>query len=385
MIIDSLLDTDLYKFTMMQVVFHQHRDAEVEYQLICRTPGVDFSPLYDAIEHDIDHLCTLSIQADELDYLKTLNYFQADFLAYLQTFSLNKAHIQLHRSPFSLTIKGPWLHTILFETPLLAIISEHYTRRHETSTEAEGLKRLNMKIDWLLNADTKQTFELIEFGTRRRFSKTWHHTVLTLLKERLPKQLTGTSNVHFAKTLALDPSGTMAHEFLQAHQAFTPDLAQSQKNALQCWLKEYPDVLGIALSDVIGLRAFLQDFDVTLAKAYRGVRHDSGDPIIWGDALLNHYHQLGINPAEKSLIFSNSLTFQQAFAIQRHFQAHIRTCFGIGTYLTHDLGHKPPDIVIKMTRCNHQPVAKISDAPGKSVCQDHAYLEKLKKEFALKS
>ena len=382
MIINSLLDTDLYKFTMMQVIFHQHKDATASYKFICRSEGVDFTPLYEAILREIDALCRLRLKPDELDYLKSLGFFKTDYLDYLATFSLDKTHIKLEKLPFSLTICGPWLNTILFETPLLAIISELYAKKiNQASTEEEGMIRLRKKIDFLQQKDANKQFNLIEFGSRRRYSKAWHKTVLKTLIERLPEQLKGTSNVLFAKELDLSPSGTMAHEFLQAHQAFTDQLKDSQQLAFQCWLTEYPNTLGIALSDVISLPAFLKDFDEPLAKAYHGVRHDSGDPIAWGDALVNHYRALEINPSHKMLVFSNSLTFAQAIAIQNHFSGIIPTSFGIGTYLTHDLGQKHPDIVIKMISCNGQPVAKISDSPEKSVYTDEAYLQKLRQAF----
>ncbi len=178
----------------------------------------------------------------------------------------------------------------------------------------------------------------------------------------------------------LRPFGTMAHEFLQACQALVA-LPDFQKFAFDTWMQEYRGDLGIALSDVVGMEAFLRDFDKLFCKAYDGARHDSGDPVEWGEKLIAHYRKMGIDPAAKAAVFSDSLDIPKAIQLARHFDGRIRTSFGIGTNLTNDLGFEPLSIVIKMTECSGRPVAKLSDSPGKTMCRDDAYLDYLRRVF----
>jgi nicotinate phosphoribosyltransferase len=207
--------------------------------------------------------------------------------------------------------------------------------------------------------------------------------VLTTIKANTASSFVGTSNVYFAKQLGLLAVGTMAHEWLQAAQALGPRLADSQRWAFQKWADEYRGDLGIALSDVAGLKAFMRDFDMYFCKLFDGARHDSGEPIAWGEAIINHYLANRVDPRSKSLVFSDGLTFPRAVAIAKHFQGRAKTAFGIGTNLTNDLGYTPLQIVIKMVRCNGQPVAKLSDTPAKTMCDDASYLAYLKQVFEI--
>jgi nicotinate phosphoribosyltransferase len=175
----------------------------------------------------------------------------------------------------------------------------------------------------------------------------------------------------------------MGHEYLQACQALGPRLRDSQVFALETWAKEYRGDLGIALSDVYGLDAFLRDFDMYFCKLFDGARHDSGDPFVWGERIIEHYLANRVDPRTKALVFSDALTFPLAIQIARRFQGRVRVSFGIGTNLTNDLGLQPLQIVIKMVRCNGQPVAKVSDAPEKTMCDDPAYLGYLRHVFDL--
>lgn len=385
MIIQSLLDTDLYKLTMMQGVFHQFPDTQTEYRFTCRTPGTDFSGITDDILRETDGLCSLSFNNEELNFLAGLGYFKNDFIDFLAGFSLNPDHVTLNHQDghLALSIKGPWLDTILFEVPLLAIINELYFKFVQPHPDwAEGRKRLQDKIDLVTCArDDGISLSFSDFGTRRRFSKRWQEELIAILAESIPDALKGTSNVDIARRLGLPPVGTMAHEWLMACQAISPRLKLSQTFALKRWLIEYPDVLGIALSDVTGFDAFLRDFDSDLAHRYQGCRHDSGDPFKWGDRLIDHYHLLGIDPMTKTAIFSDGLTFSKALKIARYFKGRINTSFGIGTNLTNDVSEAPIQIVIKMTRCQGLPVAKLSDSPGKQSCTDRNYLDRLSHIF----
>jgi nicotinate phosphoribosyltransferase len=389
MIIRSLLDTDLYKFTMMQVVLHQYPAAEVEYRFRCRTPGVDLVPIIPAIEAELAHLCSLRFIEEELAYLRAMRFIDSDFVDFLGLFQLNAKYVQISPSPkangeIELVIRGPWLHTILFEVPLLAIINElHFRYAYPKHDLAEGRERLRAKIALLRDTPGFDKVRLADYGTRRRFSAPWHEEALGIMREGWGRQLAGTSNVLFAMQQGMTPIGSMAHEYLQAFQSLGPRLRDSQVAALEAWAREYRGDLGIALSDVYGLDAFLRDFDMYFCKLFDGARHDSGDPFAWGDRILAHYEKNRVDPRTKTLVFSDSLDIPKVMELYRHFEGRCIVSFGVGTNLTNDTGPDPINIVIKMTRCNGQPVAKLSDSPGKSMCDDLDYLAYLRKVFDL--
>lgn len=388
MIINSLLDTDLYKFSMMQVVLHQFPSAQVEYRFKCRTPGINLRPYMDEIREEIHHLCQLRFQDDELEYLRNLRFIKKDFIEFLGLFHLPEKCIVIaegeEEGEISIEIKGSWLHTILFEIPVLAIVNEVYFRNEFKDLDlSEGRRRLQQKIDLILGATDIPSFKFADYGTRRRFSKVWHDEVVKTLVDKLPGHFVGTSNVLLAKKYKTLPLGTMAHEYLQACQALGPRLRDSQVFALEKWANEYRGDLGIALSDVYGLNAFLRDFDMFFCKLFDGARHDSGDPFEWGERLLKHYEANRVDPRMKTLVFSDGLNFNLALDIARRFDGRCKTSFGIGTNLTNDVGVTPLQIVLKMVRCNGQPVAKVSDEPGKTMSVDPEYLSYLRHVFDL--
>ena len=217
MIITSLLDTDLYKFTMMQVVLHQFPGAQVEYRFKCRNPGVDLAPYVEEIRSEIKSLCSLHFKEDELAYLRSFRFIKSDFIDFLGLFKLNEKYIQVIPNltgEIEIIIQGPWLHTILFEIPVLAIVNEVYFRNTKRLPDLmEGRARLETKINQLQASDLK-SLKIADYGTRRRFSKSWHEEVLRVLIGRLGAgaagQFAGTSNVYFAFMLGLTPLGTMA-------------------------------------------------------------------------------------------------------------------------------------------------------------------------------
>ncbi|RZI77337.1 MAG: nicotinate phosphoribosyltransferase, partial [Rubrivivax sp.] len=315
MIIHSLLDTDLYKFTMMQVVLHQFPGAQVEYKFRCRNPGVQLAPLVAQIREELRGLCQLGFREEELDYLRSMRFIKSDFVDFLAIFRLNEKYITVTPLPsgeIDITIQGPWLHTILFEIPVLAIVNEVYFRNTQPAPDlAEGRLRLVRKIADL-QGDGLAELKIADYGTRRRFSRDWHREVLATLGERLGTgaqgQFAGTSNVLFAMQLGYTPLGTMAHEYLQACQALGPRLRDSQVFGFESWAKEYRGDLGIALSDVYGMNAFLRDFDMFFCKLFDGARHDSGDPFSWGERMIAHYAANRVDPRTKTLIFSDGLT-----------------------------------------------------------------------------
>jgi nicotinate phosphoribosyltransferase len=387
MIISSLLDTDLYKFSMMQVVLHHYPAAQVEYRFKCRNPGVDLVPYIEEIRAELEALCSLRFTNDELDYLRSWRFIKSDFIDFLALFHLNAKYVQIEPSAaangeIEIRIVGPWLHTILFEVPLLAIINEVYFRNAQPKLDLqEGRRRLRDKIALLRDTPDYNGCRIADYGTRRRFSRQWQEEVVTTLRDGLGEQLTGTSNVWLARQLDLRPLGTLAHEYLQAHQALGPRLRDSQVAALETWAREYRGDLGIALSDVYGLSAFLRDFDMYFCKLFDGTRHDSGDPFDWGERVLAHYRANRVDPSSKVLVFSDGLDIPKVMQLYAHFRGRCQLAFGVGTNLTNDVGPTPLNIVIKMVRCNGQPVAKLSDSPGKNMCDDAAYVAYLRQVF----
>ena len=387
MIIRSLLDTDLYKFTMMQVVLHQFPGAQVEYRFKCRNPGVQLAPYVEEIRAEIAGLCLLRFAEEELDYLRSMRFMKSDFIDFLGLFQMNQKWVQVEAradGAIDIAVKGPWLHTILFEIPLLAIVNEVYFRNTRPSPDLqEGRKRLNDKIALVAGHPDLTDMRIADYGTRRRFSRDWQQEVVVTLKQRLGANFAGTSNVLLAMRHGLTPLGTMAHEYLQACQALGPRLRDSQTFAFEKWAAEYRGDLGIALADVYGLAPFLRDFDMYFCKLFDGARHDSGDPFDWGERLIEHYRKNRVDPRTKTLIFSDSLDVPLAVRLFERFRGRALTAFGIGTNLTNDLGHAPINIVIKMVRCNGQPVAKLSDSPDKNMCDDERYLAYLRQVFEI--
>ena len=355
MIIRSLLDTDLYKFTMMQVVLHHFPGANVEYRFKCRNAGVDLVPFIEEIRAEIRHLCTLRFTDPELDYLRGMRFIKSDFVDFLGLFHLNEKYIEVRPAPsndgqIEIVIAGPWLHTIMFEVPVLAIVNEVFFSRTQTHPQwEEGKRRLTDKLASLKRPGLEDC-RIADYGTRRRFSHTWHEHVLLETHAQLGAQYAGTSNVYFAMKHGMTPLGTMAHEYLQACQALGPRLRDSQTFALETWAKEYRGDLGIALSDTYGFDAFLRDFDMFFCKLFDGVRHDSGDPFEWGERMLKHYDDMRAEPKSKALIFSDSLDMPKVIGLYERFHGRCKLAFGVGTNLTNDLGYTPLQIVIKMVR-----------------------------------
>ncbi|MFK7966398.1 MAG: nicotinate phosphoribosyltransferase [Burkholderiaceae bacterium] len=389
MIISSLLDTDLYKFTMMQVVLHQFPGAQVTYRFKCRTPGIDLRPHIDEIRHEIDELCKLRFSDRELDYLRGMRFLKSDFVDFLGLFQMNAKFVSVSASDkdngeIDIEVAGPWLHTILFEIPILAIVNELYFRANSPTPDyAEGRRRLDDKIGLVSSNPDLSEIRIADYGTRRRFSRLWQEEIILTARDRLGECFAGTSNVYYAMKHGLIPLGTMAHEYLQACQALGPRLRDSQVFGFEKWAHEYRGDLGIALSDVYGMDAFLRDFDLFFCKLFDGARHDSGDPFEWGERLIAHYEENRVDPKTKTLIFSDSLDFPLAVKLLERFKGRSKLAFGIGTNLTNDLGYKPLQIVMKMVRCNGQPVAKLSDTPAKNMCEDENYLNYLRQVFQI--
>lgn len=395
-VIRSLLETDLYKFTMWQALFNSaYNDNETEYRFVCRRPpSMSLAALRDDVVREVEHLCSLSFREDELDYLRSLRYIKSSFVDFLSIFRLQRRFISIEANGDALEIvaRGPQVHVRFFEIFVLAIVGElHAHRWPQEQALHEGRARLAAKLAQLqafapeaAAAQEFAPFMFFDFGTRRRFSRAWHEEVVETLMAEVPQFFKGTSNVFLAKKHGLTPMGTMAHEYLQTFQAVRDvPLRYFQKAALDAWGDTYRGDLGIALTDVVGMDAFLRDFDLRDAKLFDGLRHDSGDPFEWGEKALAHYESLRIDARTKRLVFSDALTVEKSIDLWRHFAHRAQTGFGIGTHLTNDFGPSYPalEIVMKLVRCNGRPVAKLSDSPGKTICDDETFLAYLRDVF----
>lgn len=394
-IIHSLLDTDLYKFTMLQVVLHKFPQTHSVYHFRCRNLEDTVYPLVDILDdlnEQLDHLCNLKYKEDELQYLRKLRFIKSDFVDYLELFQLKRRFIQASidtEGRLDIHIEGPMVQAMMFEIFVLAIVNELYFSRIRTDEVwAEGERRLQAKLELIQQYEKSQQpndppFLVSDFGTRRRYSFEWQKHVVAAFHKTVPHVFRGTSNVLLAKELNITPIGTMAHEFLQAFQALDVRLRDFQKAALETWVQEYRGDLGIALTDVVGMDAFLRDFDLYFAKLFDGLRHDSGDPYEWGDKAYAHYRKLKIDTKTKMLTFSDGLNLPKAWELHQYFKDRFQVSFGIGTNLTNDMGQTALNIVLKLVECNGQSVAKISDSPGKTMTDNDTFLAYLRQVFEI--
>ena len=392
-VIHSLLDTDLYKFTMWQTMLHRHPQTQAEYTFVCRNePAYPLAGLADEVNAQLDHLCSLKFCADELAYLGSWRFMKSDFIDFLRIFHFQREFITACAVGDKLEIiaSGPQVHVMAFEIYVLAIVNELYFRRFDQTTALqEGRRRLAAKIEHLREfaqqPPLRHPFEFFDFGVRRRFSGGWQREVVATFKREVPQFFKGCSNVLYARDLDLVPIGTMAHEYLQTYQTLGVRLRDFQRAALEDWVQEYRGDLGTALTDVVGMDAFLADFDLYFAKLFDGLRHDSGDPVMWGEKALAHYEKLRIDAHTKRLVFSDGLDFDKSIELYKHFADRTQLGFGIGTNLTNDVGLRTLHIVMKLTRANRQPVAKLSDSPGKLLCDDDTFLAYLRQVFKVDS
>lgn len=393
-IITSPADTDAYKFSMAQYALHRAPMAMVEYKFVNRSP-VDLRPLRAEIEAEVQALAGLSFTDAEIAHLGRHPWFSLDFLLFLKLFRFDPSSVVISEREGVLDIRviGPWVHRIFFEIHLLSIVTELHFRHTVPVADREaaytaGLAHLREELKavktFAARHGDKKPFRLIEMGTRRRVSRAYQARVIELLLQEIPQQFFGTSNVGFSLEKGVRDIGTMAHEFLQVHQQIGPRLENSQKAALEGWVQEFRGHLGYALTDVITHDAFLRDFDLYYAKLFDGVRHDSGDPFVFAEKTIAHLRTLGLDPASKFAVFSDSLNLRKALLLCEAYEGKLRTSFGIGTFLTASIpGYKALNVVMKPLKVNGRPVAKISDAPGKSVCDDREFLGYLRTVFNL--
>lgn len=386
-IINSLLETDMYKFSMGQTIFHQFTSYKTTWTFKCRNKDVHFTDeMVEEIKEQVQAFCQLRFTEEELEYLDNITWIKGTYVDFLRLWQPRYEEFTITTdAPCGLAIDaaGTWLNTSMYEIPVLAIVNEVYFRMaYDYDVLLKQFKRrLDEKVR-LLEEDTYRLSDFSEFGLRRRLSAEAQEMAVKAIAEvELPADLhfIGTSNVYLAKKFNLKPVGTMAHEWImctgQGNHKHNP--AYSNWYALDAWVKEYGILNGIALTDTITTDCFLRDFQLTYATLFSGVRHDSGDPYEWGDKMIAHYNSLGINPRTKTLLFSDSLDFERATALYDYFKDKAKVAFGIGTFISNDTDEEALNIVMKTTKCNGMDVAKISDVAGKGMCKNPDYVDYL--------
>ena len=382
-IVVSLLDTDLYKFNMDQVIFHKHTDLCGQYFFKCRNKDVVFTgEMVAEINEQIDWLCTLRFRKEELDYLRSIRFIKNDYVEFLRLWRPIRDYVTVSRTDdgeLEIAVDGPLFSAMQFEIYLLEIVNEVYFRmKYDYETLRKSAEeRLNAKIKAL--NDGTYTFRFAEFGCRRRLSREWEDVVVRRFAQET-NSMVGTSNVYLAMKYHLTPIGTYAHEYVQMFQGIDSiPLAYTNHYAMRDWYDEYQGDNGTALTDTITTDLFLLDFNRSMVNNYTGVRHDSGDPYAWGEKIIRHYESYGVDPKTKLLLFSDSLDFDCAQALYDHFKDRTKVSFGIGTFCSNDTCEKALNIIIKLQYVNGRPVAKLSDNPEKSMCRDTVYLDYLKR------
>ncbi|MBE5889614.1 MAG: nicotinate phosphoribosyltransferase [Lachnospiraceae bacterium] len=389
-IINSLLETDAYKFSMGQSIYHQFSDYKTTWSFKCRNKDVKFTAeMVEEIKRQIQHYCSLRFREDELEYLNNITWIKGSYIDFLRLWQPRYEDYEITtEGPCGLSIetRGTWLNTSMYEIATLAIVNEVYFRMaYDYDELLDSFKeRLAEKVRKLESGEyTAGAFS--EFGLRRRLSAEAQDLAVEALKNadysKTDSKFVGTSNVYLAKKHGVTPVGTMAHEWImcvgQGNHKHNP--AYSNWYALDAWVKEYGILNGTALTDCITTECFLQDFQLTFATLFSGVRHDSGDPFEWGEKMIKHYEKLGIDPKTKTLLFSDSLDLDRATKIYKHFKGRVKVAFGIGTYFANDTKEEALNIVMKTTSCNGMDVAKLSDVEGKGMCKNPDYIQYLQR------
>ncbi|MBQ1487804.1 MAG: nicotinate phosphoribosyltransferase [Lachnospiraceae bacterium] len=387
-IITSLLETDAYKFSMGQAIYHQFSDYKTTWSFKCRNEDVHFTKeMVDEIKRQLLLYTELRFKEDELEYLHNITWIKGSYVDFLRLWKPRYEDFTISDDAecgLSIETKGTWLNTSMYEIPTLAIVNEVYFRMaYDYDKLMESFKnRLDAKIAKLESGEYDLA-AFSEFGMRRRLSgEAQDLAVKRLAEANLGRSVfVGTSNVYLAKKYNIKAVGTMAHEWImcvgQGNHKHNP--AYSNWYALDAWVKEYGVLNGTALTDAITTDCFLKDFQLTYATLFSGVRHDSGSPFDWGDKMIAHYESLGIDPKSKTLLFSDSLDFAKATEIKKYFEGRAKIAFGIGTYIANDTDAPALNIVMKTTACNGMDVAKLSDVEGKGMCKNPDYIHYLER------
>ncbi len=367
-IIKSIVDNDLYTFSVQNAVFMHYPNAYVAYEFVLRNKDVKLGFIAPEVCEEVKLWEDLRFEDKHIECLTNQGYLNQKYLDWLPHFRLKTLCVDIRNANGELRISicGKWIDAVWFEVPLLATVNEIYFRK--TSDRAKchkmALELVKPKIE-LLNQYPRVMIS--EFGTRRRYSFDNQDAILSELLAGAPSNIVGTSNVHLAIKHKIKPTGTQSHQWFSAHLALVDRIETAQKRALHMWLQEYGNKLGYALTDTFTSDAFFRDFDSVLSNAFNGLRQDSGDEIEFGWKAIAHYKSLGIDPRTKYIVFSNSLNIPKCVKIFNTFAGLIGVGFGVGTDLSNDVGIPPLNIVIKMIMCNNKHIVKISDNPEKAI------------------
>ena len=378
MIIHSILENDLYKFSMSYYYQVHYPNAWGTFTFHDRNNTRYTHEFVEDLRKEFNNLASLSLLDSEFEWVSsTINYIPRYFWEWLHHFRFEADKIvtwldedqHLHIEVSDLMYK-----VTFYEIPILAIVSELYHRHHENVFQTRE-ELMDVMVDNLKNkADIASCHNLFfaDFGMRRRFNTISEEIVIEYMKEHCPT-FTGTSTVSLAMKHHIRPIGTMAHECFM-FQAAIHSPKEANYEVMEQWVKVYDGNLGTVLTDTYTVDVFLRNFSMKLAKLYDGVRHDSGDPKVFGDKIIDKYKSYGIDPKSKTIVFSDGLDFQTAAEIKEYFAGRIKVTFGIGTNLTCDLpGIRPMNIVMKLKECRineRQPIygcVKLSDVPGKAI------------------
>jgi nicotinate phosphoribosyltransferase len=365
----SILDNDFYKFTMQQCVVKLFPKARARYRFINRGRHVFPEGFAEALRSSVASMSSLKLTAMEKSWLgETCPYLDPVYLDFLQGYCYDPSEVTIEQQQGELTvsIEGLWYRTILWEVPILCLISENYYTLQAGTRETNDV--IIQKTKEKILAYDALGVTVAEFGTRRRHSYAVQEEVVKTLKQ-FGQLFVGTSNVHLARLFATKPIGTHAHEWFMFHAA-QYGFKMANTLALENWVKVYRGDLGIALSDTFTTDEFYEVFDKMFAKLFDGVRHDSGDPVQFAERTIRHYDKLGIDPLSKTIIFSDALNYEKVKRIADYCKGKIGVSFGIGTNFSNDVGLPPMNIVLKMTEALPEsqpwtPVVKLSDEPGK--------------------
>ena len=380
----SILDNDFYKITMQNAVVKLFPSQIVKYEFINR--GKHFFPenFGTELRKLVEAMSELKLTKEEKQFMaKTCPYIDLPYLDFLEGYRYDPSEVKIVQegNDLKVWVEGLWYRTILWEVPLLALISElHYVMNHmERDSNDIIIEKTLDKADQL----NKLGVNFAEFGTRRRHSYNVQNIVVDALKKRATNTFIGTSNVHFAMKYGVKPIGTHAHEWFMFHAA-EYGFKMANEIALEHWVDVYRGDLGVALSDTFTNDVFFQQFDKKFSKLFDGVRHDSGDPLEFADKTIKHYEKHGINPLYKYIIFSDGLNLEKVEEITNHCKGKIGISFGIGTNLTNDVGLKPMNIVMKLIGVQASnkdwiPTIKLSDEKNKYT--GDPTMIKLAKEF----
>jgi len=369
-IIKSILDNDLYKFSQQNAVLELYPEVEVEYRFKNRGKQRFSEDFVEELKKQINNLENLYLSKNEYDWIKKrIPYLKPYYFEYLRNYRFNPDNIYVNLTEdknLELQIVGKWVDTILFEVPLMAIISELYFKIVDTNWDYDTQKD---KACEKHNKLSVNNCLFSEFGTRRRRSYKTQSLVLESFVENQKKHenkcLKGTSNVHFAMKYDLVPIGTVAHEFIMAQQVLS-SINHCNYYAMEKWIDVFGTELGTFLPDTVTTDVFLKDFNRKFAFLFSGLRNDSGDPFIFAYKIINHYKKLKIDPLSKYIIFSDNLNVDKCIQLKKYCDGKIKCAFGIGTHFTGDFCNSPAlNMVIKLHSCNNFPVVKISDDEGK--------------------